>query len=116
MTKINLAVILFCFLALQGCSRENPQVVAHFNQIKIGDTRDSLISCMGPPKDREYSNILGLSHETLSWRDGSKSYNVVLFNDIVVAKNLSHWKGERPECDKIKSQRSIDQSQQTLFI
>lgn len=94
MKKINLAVVLIMFLFAQGCARENPQVAAHFDQIKIGDTRASLISSMGPPKDRDYSNLLGLSHETLSWREGITSYNVVLVNDLVVAKNLSHCKKE----------------------
>jgi len=94
MKKINLALILLLFLCLQGCAWDNPQVAAHFNQIKIGDTHDSLISSMGPPNDRDYSNFLGLSHETLSWRDGSTSYNVVLINDLVIAKNSSHCKKE----------------------
>lgn len=92
MKKISLALILIVFLCVQGCAMENPQVAAHFNQIKIGDTRDSLITSMGPPTDREYSNFLGLSHETLNWRTGSANYNVVLLNDVVIAKNLSHCK------------------------
>lgn len=94
MKKINLVMFLIVFLFAQGCARENPQVAAHFDQIKIGDTRVSLISSMGPPKDRDYSNLLGLSHETLSWRESNTLYNVVLINDLVVAKNLSHCKKE----------------------
>jgi hypothetical protein len=89
MQKLIKAVILFLLLVPMGCARKDRQLAAHFDQIKVGDSRDSLINGMGQPMERGYSDFLGLSRETLTWCEDGETYEIVMINDYVIAKKMA---------------------------
>lgn len=95
MKKIIVVIILFMSLVSVGCARRDPKLAIHFNQIRVGDSRGRLIEIMGQPKEREYSDLLGLSKETLTWCFDDDKYESILINGYVIAKKSAVTKSTR---------------------
>ncbi len=82
---------------LVGCGEVSifaPDKSSAFARIETGLTapasRDRVVELMGAPVESEssYRDLFGLSHESLTFRDGKRSYHVTLINGVVISKSI----------------------------
>lgn len=74
---------------------KNKEIKSVFDSLATGDDRTVAITRMGVPSRGNYKNILGLSHETMVWGDGSAIYRVDLLNGKVVFKSYEQMADRR---------------------
>lgn len=88
-----IALVLTALL-FAGCNNNKKQVElrAAFDSIAIGEEKAAIVSRLGKPRDSSYKNILGLTHETLTWEVGQKQYLIELVNDRAVYKATGNLK------------------------
>ena len=61
-------------------------------------SRARVIELMGTPAEQSYHDLLGVSHERLTFKDGKRAYTVTLIAGMAVSKSVEpiSLKGERP--------------------
>ena len=58
--------------------------------ISAGASHGRVVELMGTPAERSYRDVLGISHERLTFKDGKRTYTVTLINDVAILKSIEN--------------------------
>lgn len=83
--------------ALGGCGQSTVFTAEKFDAfarvetgISAGVSRGRVVELMGTPAERSYREVLGISHERLTFKDGKRNYTVTLINDVAILKSIEN--------------------------
>lgn len=58
--------------------------------ISAAASRERVVELMGNPVEQSYLDLLGVSHERLTFKDGRRAYTVTLINGVAVSKSVEN--------------------------
>lgn len=102
MKRLILATVLAA--ALGACGQTTvftPDKSDAFARIETGistaASRERVVELMGTPGEQSYRDLLGISHERLTFKDGKRAYTVTLINGVAISKSVENLtQGETP--------------------
>ena len=84
-------------LLLGGCGPVNVLTLdksAEFARVETGltsgATRARVVELMGAPVEQSYRDVLGISHEQLTFKDSKRKYAVTLIHGVAVSKSIEN--------------------------
>ena len=58
--------------------------------ISSAASRGRVVELMGIPVEQSYRDLLGVSHERLTFKDGKRAYTVTLINGVAISKSVEN--------------------------
>jgi hypothetical protein len=90
------AILMLAVLAMavQGCdsASDRAHLAQTIDMVRVGDTRESVVSRLGQPAGAEFVDLFGLRCEVLTWRAGDELYSVKLVAARVVVISKTNLK------------------------
>jgi len=83
-------LIVYVLLAviLSGCQQKTSKVEDVFKGVGVGDSRQCVVTQMGEPDGLDFRNHLGISAETVTWKEEGKIFKILFVQERVVSKQM----------------------------